>query len=184
MKYLFNSHPLQDESITIGLTKNMTVSFQLALTTKWIPSWIFHLAASAGKVKFTLYHNTRRCHFNSHSLRSVSGKSSAFPIVLILSTRARYGAYLGKQHEYIREVHLSTRTLYGVYLRSFFFTCGIFSFQLAPSTECILFFWPLCHILKISTRTLYGVYQYNIDVKPGGLLFQLAPSTECISKMA
>ena len=121
------------------------MSFQLALTTECITLFAF-----------PLFHQSP---FNSHSLRSVSGKSSAFPIVLILSTRARYGAYLGKQHEYIREVHLSTRTLYGVYLRSFFFTCGIFSFQLAPSTECILFFWPLCHILKISTRTLYGVYR-------------------------
>ena len=120
------------------------MSFQLALPTECIRQ-IF---------RFSNCFNS----FNSHSLRSVSSTSAVYNSIYHLSTRARYGAYLGKQHEYIREVHLSTRILYGVYLRSFFFTCGIFSFQLAPSTECILTQHSFQLFHWISTRTLYGVY--------------------------
>ena len=101
MKYLFNSHPLQDESITIGLTKNMTVSFQLALTTKWIlpgiswqnsarflNSWPLQV-----KPNLPYTHNTRRCHFNSHPLRSVSNFWQHTLQILGFSTRTHYGVY-------------------------------------------------------------------------------------------
>ena len=120
----FNSHSLQIESsvfdsngrwntlstrthyrmtpITIDLTKNMTVSFQLALTTECIISLRSH-----GRWHWS---------FNSHSLRSVSGKSSAFPIVLILSTRTHYGVY----HKIVL-----------IFLFKF-------PFQLALTTECIV----------------------------------------------
>ena len=120
---IFNSHSLQSESsvfdsngrwntlstrthyrmtpITIGLTKNMTVSFQLALTTKWIPSWIFWQNAADSftlrsmQVKSNLpyTHNTRRCHFNSHSLRSVSYSTKYIGRNISLSTRTHYGVY-------------------------------------------------------------------------------------------
>ena len=70
---------------------------------------------------------------------------------------------------------LSTRAHYGVYLRSFFFTCGIFSFQLAPSTECIIFGWYKFILVKISTRTLYGVYLVIVFCSLNTTIFQLAP---------
>ena len=142
------------------------MSFQLALTTECIRQ-IF---------RFSNCFNS----FNSHSLRSVSANAIANSFASILSTRARYGAYLGKQHEYIREVHLSTRTLYGVYLFVILNILASRSFQLALTTECIkrrnaqrktIYFFnshPLrsvsshkgicSYVRYLSTRTRYGVY--------------------------
>ena len=96
---IFNSHSLQSESsvfdsngrwntlstrthyrmtpITIGLTKNMTVSFQLALTTECIP---------LGKNDYNL---STRTHYgvyqNSNNLKYLA---------IFLSTRTHYGVYL------------------------------------------------------------------------------------------
>ena len=120
----FNSHSLRSVSGFCFCSVIAPSSFQLALTTECIRQ-IF---------RFSNCFNS----FNSHSLRSVSSTSAVYNSIYRLSTRARYGAYLGKQHEYIREVHLSTRTHYGVYRTRIRTNKLANIFQLAPSTKCIL----------------------------------------------
>ena len=146
------------------------MSFQLALPTECIRQ-IF---------RFSNCFNS----FNSHSLRSVSSTSAVYNSIYHLSTRARYGAYLGKQHEYIREVHLSTRTLYGVYPAWTYWRLWDLYFNSHPlrSVSCIGLY--ILSKINISTRTLYGVYHYVGRELRFFIEFQLAPSTECISKMA
>ena len=144
--------------------------FQLALTTECI--------GSSSLLIISIY------PFNSHSLRSVSGKSSAFPIVLILSTRTHYGVY----HSLMPSI-IATKT-----------------FQLALTTECIETGLMQAteissfnsHSLRsvsrivdagfaqhcLSTRTHYGVYLSFPKSFLSWIAFQLALTTECISKIA
>ena len=145
MKYLFNSHPLQDESITIGLTKNMTVSFQLALTTKWIlpgiswqnsarflNSWPLQV-----KPNLPYTHNTRRCHFNSHPLRSVLRTYPGYqPNTPSFNSRSLRSVSNFWQHT-LQILGFSTRTHYGVYRIWPRFSKRTAIFQLALTTECI-----------------------------------------------
>ena len=166
MKYLFNSHPLQDESITIGLTKNMTVSFQLDL---------LQSESCLG------YPDKIPLDFSTRGLYRWS-QIYLIPIILVdvISTRTRYGVY--QEHiQVTSQTHLlSTRAHYGVY-RTFGNTlCKSWAFQLALTTECIEFGRDFRNALRsfnshslrsvspihlwnrwisyLSTRTHYGAY--------------------------
>ena len=82
------------------------------------------------------------------------------PIILVdvISTRTPYGVYLGKQHEYIREVHLSTRTHYGVYPGEIHVAKQCKPFNARPLRSVSGTESKIIKAYELSTRTHYGVY--------------------------